>query len=96
MNQLKGTLEAEENKTEPEKDRLKKDEDGIGMDRTYWMDKEQRLGRACSRIMEQEESRRRLKLADKHLRANAREEDLDGRDEALKRLRALRPVERKS
>ncbi len=51
------------------------------------MDKQQ-IGRACSRAAGSREGGYRgddSKLADKTRELNAREEDLDGRDEALKR-----------
>ncbi len=52
-----------ENETEPEKDRLGKDEDGIVFDRDALMGQRATIGRACSRTAEQEEVpvvRRRL------------------------------------
>ncbi len=47
------------------------------------MDKEQRLAERAQELREQEEAiaETASKLADKTPRANAREEDLDGRDE---------------
>ncbi len=62
---------------------MKRDEDGIVFDRDALMDKEQRLPSA-QELREQEEviAETVLKLADKTRELNAREEDLDGRDEA--------------
>ncbi len=72
-----------ENETEPGERQVEKDEDLYRTDRTqFWMDKEQRLVRACSRTAEQ----RKRGYRETHLPADKTreltEEDLDGRDEA--------------
>ncbi len=61
------------------------------------MDKEQRLAERAQELREQEAiAETASKLADRDPgKLNTKEEDLDGRDEALKPLRVLRIVERK-
>lgn len=86
LNQLKETLEAKENEIRARERQVEKDEDGIVFDRDALMDKEQRLAERAQELREQEEAiaETASKLAD----------DLDGREEALKRAEGLAEARR--
>lgn len=96
LNQLKETLEAKENEIRARERQVEKDEDGVVFDRDAVQAREAKLAERAQELRAQEEAiaETASKLADKTRELNLREEDLDGRDEALRRSESLSEARR--
>ena len=89
-------LEAKEADLIARERQVEKDADGIVFDRYELKAKEQKLAERAQELRAQEEAiaETASKLADKTRELNLREEDLDGRDEALRRSESLSEARR--
>ncbi len=89
-------LEAKEQELFARERQVEKDADGIVFDRDELQAREAKLAEQAQQLREREEAiaNTASKLADKTRELNLREEDLDGRDEALKRSESLSEARR--
>lgn len=96
LKQLEATLNAKEQALIARERHVEKAEDGIVFDRDEVKRKEQKLAEHAQELREQEEAiaDTASKLADKTRELNLRAEDLDGREEALKRAEGLAEARR--
>ena len=96
LNALQATLNAKEQALIARERQVEKDEDGVVFDRDAVEAKAAKLAEQAQELREREEAiaETASKLADKTRELNLRAEDLDGRDEALRRSESVSEARR--